>query len=44
MQNILYQQTPPVNHTHFCCDVGDRFKNCVSLAGNAWLACLLTLT
>jgi len=34
MQNILYQQTP-MNHTHFRCDVGDRFKNCALLAGNA---------
>ena len=32
-----------MNHTHFRCNVGDRFKNCASLAGKAWLAYLLTL-
>ena len=32
MQNIPYQQTPPVNHTQFRCNVGDHFKNCASLA------------
>jgi len=34
-QNMIYKQTPSVNHTHFRCDVGDRFKSCASLAGNA---------
>ena len=29
MQNILCQQTPPVNHTHFRCDVADHFKKFV---------------
>ena len=27
MQSILCQQISPMNHTHFRCDVGDRFKN-----------------
>jgi len=31
MHNVLCQQIPPMNHTHFRCDVGDRFKNCASL-------------
>jgi len=42
MQNILYQQTPPVNHTHFGCDVGEHFKNCV--ARRQSLTRLLTYT
>jgi len=25
MQNIIYKQTPPGNHTHLRCDVGDRY-------------------
>ena len=29
MQNIICQQIPSMNHTHFSCNVGDRFKNCV---------------
>ena len=41
-QNMIYKQTPSVNHTPFRFDVGDRFKNCASLAGKARLACLLT--